>query len=141
MNYSIESIEQLLAEKLLEALAEFGGKELRIIDIGVFPWHSEISISFLFAQDSSDVDDIAAWPHFDYSKIFEGGWDKAKVLAKEMNEIWRKDNDPIPFFLDFGSAATSEKVTNIINRFKLSPDFSVQVLNPDDPNSENFCAS
>ena len=140
MEYSIESIEQLLAEKLSEALSEFREKEVRIIDIGVFPWHSEINVSFLFSEDSEEDDDIAAWPYFDYSKIFEGGWDQAKELAKKMNEIWLEDNDPTPFFLDFGSAATSEKVTKLIKQFKLAPDFRVQVLNPDDSNSENFCA-
>ncbi|PSU86453.1 hypothetical protein C0W35_22290 [Photobacterium kishitanii] len=140
MEYSIENIEQLLEEKLSEALSKFRGKELRIIDIGVFPWISEINISFLFSEDSEEEDDIAAWRYFDYSKIFEGGWDQAKELAMKMNEIWVEDNDPIPFLLDFNSAATSEKVTYVINQFKLAPDFRVQVLNPDDSNSENFCA-
>lgn len=139
MEYGIENIEQLLEEKLLEALIEFKEKELRIIDVSVFPWHSEISISFLFAEDTSEEDDIADWPYFDYSKIFEGGWDQAKDLAKRMNEIWIQDNDPIQFFLDFGSAATSDKVSAIIKKFNLAPDFRVQVLNPDNSNSENFC--
>ncbi len=65
MEYSRENIEQLLEGKLLEAVDNFGKKELRIIDVGVFPWHSEISVSFLFSEDSAEEDDIAAWPNAD----------------------------------------------------------------------------
>lgn len=140
MEYCIETIEQLLEEKLSEALADFRDQELRIIDIGVFPWHSEISISFLFSEDSADEADIAAWPHFNYSRIFEGNWEKGRELGKIMNHMWLKDTDSIPFFLDFWSAATSERVSNTIKKFNLAQDFRVQVLDSDDANSENFCA-
>lgn len=139
MEYSRENIEQLLEGKLQEAVDNFGKKELRIIDIGVFPWHSEISVSFLFSEDSAEEDDIAAWPYFDYSKIFAGDWEQARELAKKMNEMWAINNDPIPFFSDFGSALTSDRISSVIKRFNLAPDFRIQVLNPDDPNSKNFC--
>lgn len=95
MEYNRENIEQLLEGKLQQALSDFGEKELKIIDVGVFPWHSEISVSFLFSEDSAAEDDIAAWPHFDYSKIFAGDWEQARELAKRMNEKWATNNDPI----------------------------------------------
>lgn len=59
MKYCIEKIESLLAERLNEALSEFKSKELNIIDIGVFPWHSKIELSFLFSSDDVFEDDIA----------------------------------------------------------------------------------
>jgi hypothetical protein len=140
MEYCIENIEIILEEKLKEALEEFKTKELRIIDVGVFPWHSEINLSFFFSNDTADEDDIAAWPNFNYSNIHEGGWDQAKEIATKMNGMWEKDCDAIPFFLDFGSAAISERITTIVNRFNLAKNFKIQVLDPDDSNSENYCA-
>lgn len=140
MEYCIEKIESILEKKLINAADDFGGRELKAIDIGVFPWHKKIELSFLFSEDSAEIDDIAAWPHYDYSKMNEGGWEDALDLANDIAEIWNEDKDAMPIFMDFGTAATSENVNKVINRFNLSPEFTVQVLDPDDSNSENFCA-
>jgi hypothetical protein len=129
-----------LADKLKSALDEFGSRELKIIDIGVFPWHSKIEVSLLFTSEDAPVDDIAAWPNFDYSKMSEGGWKEAESIVREMNEEWEKDCDAMPFLMDFASAATSNKVNEVIKSFSLSDDFVLQILDPDDSDSDNFCA-
>ena len=140
MEYCIEQIESILERKLLEAANYFGDRKIRVIDIGVFPWHKKIELSLLFSDEDAEIDDIAGWPHYDFSKMSEGGWDEAQELASDIAEIWEQDHDALPIFMDFGTAATSEKVINVVNRFNRASDFVVQVLDPDDSNSENYCA-
>lgn len=117
MKYCIKKIEGVLEKKILEAVNFFGDRELQMIDIGVFPWHKTIELSFLLSEDETEIDDVAAWPHYDHSKMSEGGWDDAIELANDIAEIWNQDRDAIPIFIDFATAATSEKVQRVVNQF------------------------
>ncbi|BDM65676.1 hypothetical protein NFHSH190041_31280 [Shewanella sp. NFH-SH190041] len=139
MTYCVEKIENILEKKLIDIANDFGDKELKAIDIGVFPWHETIELSLLFSEDNVEINDIAAWPYFNYSEMNEGGWDEAKELANNIAEIWEQNKDVFPILLDFATAATAEKVTQAIGQFNRSPDFFIQVLNPDDHESQNFC--
>lgn len=138
MKYCIENIETLLANKINEAYLEFGSKELKIIDIGAFPWHKSIELSFLFTEHDPE-DDIASWANYDYSGLTEGKWKEAEELASEMFSLFGDCNDGKGPFIDFAKAATSKKVKEIINQFNLSPDFTIQVLHPDDDGNGNYC--
>ena len=140
MDYCIETIEELLKDKLFEAVLHFGSKELKKVDIGVFPWHSTIELSLYFTENSADINDVASWPNFNFSKMSEGGWPEGKELAIIMNQEWEETTDAIPYFLDFGTAASSDKVKETLEMFNLANDFKIQVLNPDERNSENYCA-
>lgn len=140
MDYCIEKIEDMLEHKLSQLASKYEAKELRVLDIGVFPWHGMIELSLLFEGDNAELDDVAAWPYYNCSNINEGGWDEAKELSLQMNNIWEKERDATPIFLDFASAALSEKVTSAVQKFRLSEDFIIQLLDPDDSESENFCA-
>ena len=140
MDYCIETIEELLKDKLFEAVLQFGSKELKKIDIGVFPWHSSIELSLYFTGDAADINDVASWPNFNYSKMSEGSWPEGKELAIIMNKEWEETTDATPFFLDFGTAACSDKVKETLEMFNLSSDFIIQVLDPDNRKSGNYCA-
>jgi len=113
LEYSIDNIALLISEKLQEALAEFHSNELKLVDIGVFPWHSTIEISLLFSSDDAYEDDISDWPYYDYSKMSEGGWDRGKELTSEIKKIWDKNKDANPIFKDFGEAINSNKVRGV----------------------------
>ena len=139
MDYCIEKIEAVLESKLLEISKTLGGKELSILDIGVFPWHTKLEFSFLFSHDDIEEDDIASWPHYDFTDMSEGQWEEGKEIARDINAIWEESFDAFPIFLDFASAATSEKVNNVLKKFNLAPDFKVQVLDSDNSDSPNYC--
>ncbi len=99
-----KKIEKALLEYFRSNLERLSDKEIDLIDIGVFPWHSKIEVSFYESGDSASLDDIAAW------KLY-----------------------------DFSSAVTSDAVRAAIGEYKLSNNFCVQILDPDKPNSKNYC--
>ncbi len=138
MQYNIDDIETLIANKLSEAITQFEEKEIKLIDIGVFPWHQSIEISLLFSDEIADVEDIASWEHYDFSKMSEGHWNEALTLADEMYHIWEKDCNIPPVLNDFATAVNSEKVIRVLKQLKLSDDFSIQILNPDKPSEGNY---
>ncbi|MDF4259688.1 hypothetical protein P7M41_25425 [Vibrio parahaemolyticus] len=104
MEYCIKKIEKALLEYFRSNLERLSDKEIDLIDIGVFPWHSKIEVSFYESGDSASLDDIAAW------KLY-----------------------------DFSSAVPSDAVRAAIGEYKLSNNFCVQILDPDKPNSKNYC--
>lgn len=95
-------------------------------------------MSFLFVEDDVEIDDIADWPHYDYSRMDEGGWTEAIELAKDIVVRWNQFHDVRPILKDFGVAAASDRVQNIVKQFNPSPDFTIQILDPDDWSGENF---
>ena len=133
-------MEKALVELLAKAAREFSGKELLALDIGIFPWSSSIEVSFLFSEDECDSEDIAAWPHYDYSEFNEGGWLQAKPIAEQLAKEWEKDSNIVGILKREALVVTFPKVREAISRFTLAKDFKVQVLNSDDSNSPNYCA-
>ncbi|MDP8033683.1 hypothetical protein QJU43_04155 [Pasteurella atlantica] len=138
MSYNLNNIEKVIANKLQEAVHIYKNRELKVLDIGIFPWHKSIEISLLFSDEKVDVDDIAAWENYNFSDIYEGKWQEAQIIGDEMYQVWEKECNVIPILEDFAEAVSSDTVTNIIKMFNLAPDFVVQLLNPDDSESKNF---
>ena len=139
MEYSIEKIEKALFEYFEKNRQILSDKKIKIIDIGIFPWHAKVEVSFYESGDSAAIDDIAAWDLYDFANMYEGGWDSGLEVAKDLEREWAKDNDILPFLFDFSSAVTSTDVRAVINKFNLDPDFYVQILDPDSNGSENYC--
>ncbi|WP_027710428.1 hypothetical protein [Zooshikella ganghwensis] len=139
MDYSIEKIEKALLEYFERNLQPLSDKKIKLIDIGVFPWHAKVEISFYVSGDSVAIDDIAAWSLYNYANMYEGGWDSGMEVAKDLEREWNKDNDILPFLFDFSSAVTSAEVRSVINKFNLESGFSIQILDPDSSDSENYC--
>jgi hypothetical protein len=133
-------MEEALVELLERASNEFPDKELLVLDIGIFPWFNSIEVSFLFSEDTCDRDDIAAWPHYDYSKFNEGGWEMAKPVAAQLAKEWSEDSDTIGILRRESLVVKLPSIQRALTKFKLAKDFTVQVLNSDDSNSPNYCA-
>ena len=139
MDYSVEKIEKALLEYFVRNLQSLSDKKIKFIDIGVFPWHAKVEISFYESGDSAAIDDIAAWNLYDYGNMYEGGWDSGIEVAKDLEREWNIDNDILPFLFDFSSAITSPEVKSVINKYNLEQGFRVQILEPDSSDSENYC--
>jgi hypothetical protein len=128
----------VLAEKLSEAATEFALKPIRILDVGVFPWHTSMELSFLCEGDSADEGEIAAWPLYEFSKISEGKWEAVKPICSIFNKEWEVTME-FTNILRLTAAAMKEPVVQqVINQLPKAPSFKIQVLNPDSPSSPNY---
>ncbi|MGF1689599.1 hypothetical protein L4C36_23685 [Photobacterium japonica] len=135
----VGEIEKVLAIRLSQIFNDFDDRQLRAVDITVFPWYKKIEMSFLVSGDDASIEHVRAWEYFDYLGMSTGSWEDARVLANEVYVIWNQEKDPASIFNDFGRAATSQAVTKVLNRYNLSADFIMQVKDPDDRNSPNYC--
>ncbi|MCO1336910.1 hypothetical protein MO867_21515 [Microbulbifer sp. OS29] len=139
MIYCIEKIENAFLEYFEKNVLDLLDRKIKLIDIGIFPWHSRVEISFYLSDEKSAIDDVAAWKLYDHGSMYEGGWDSGLAIAKDLEAEWKKDNDILPFIFDFSSAITSSKVRGSIKKYNLDEDFSLQILNPDSIDSKNYC--
>ena len=133
-----ELLEEALIQKLKQAANEFSDSVVRVIDIGIFPWHSKIELSFLFEEEDCHIDDIAAWKYYDYSQISEGYWPEAKLAAIELNKIWNQSQNIDSILSVVARVVSSKSISDVIAGFKKASDFRVQILDPDDKNSKNY---
>ena len=139
MEHWQKKLERALLDKLESAVAEIGNREVQVLDVGVFPWHSSIELSFLLSSDKCGRAFIADWPYYNYSKLNEGEWPAAKPVAEYINERWVQDCDLMGILKGVAMVVRSPAVTKQLENFRLAPKFEVQVLNPDDANSPNYC--
>ncbi|WP_180914381.1 hypothetical protein [Vibrio parahaemolyticus] len=96
-----KKIEKALLEYFRSNLERLSDKEIDLIDIGVFPWHSKIEVSFYESGDSASLDDIAAWKLYDFSSMNEGHWNLGLDVAEDLSKEWDKSRDILPFLFDF----------------------------------------
>ena len=134
-----KAFEVAVLEKLDNAATEFGDSGVQILDIGVFPWHSALELSLLLSSDECDRRDIADWPPYDYSKFNEGKWPAAQPVAEYLSEWLARDFDLESILKGVAMVMRSPAVTQKLESFRLAPEFEVQVLDPDDADSPNYC--
>lgn len=137
---TLTEIEIAFIAKLRAAKDIFSGELIQRLDIGIFPWHGTIELSALCAGDTCQIEDIADWPHYNFSAIEEGRWPEAAHVCNRMNACWNAGVIANDFYELFGEAMKSQLVQAELRKFKLSEDFSVTLLNPDSKNSKNYCA-
>lgn len=134
-------IARCINERLQYVVQEFQEKEWEQLDIGVFPWHSSIELSALFSDDSSDSDDIADWPNYNFSQIEEGKWSSIEPYCEQMNEYWQRDGGSSKqFFRAVSEVMHRDDIQNTITQFQLSSNFQITVFDPDDsgPRHHNY---
>jgi hypothetical protein len=150
MNEWQKSFERALEAKLSKALNEFGDKEVQRLDVGIFPWDALVEISFLFSEDvvndpslvaaDGEDDEVAAWPHYNYSRYAEGEWPEARETCEAMEDKWGENEDAEPFFVQAGEVLRNQTIQEIINKFNRSLNFELTVYDPDSPESRhNYC--
>lgn len=139
MEHWQQELEHAILEKLDSAVAELGASEVQVLDIGVFPWHSSLELSLLLSGDDCDRSHIANWPYYDYSKLNEGEWPAARPVAEYLNEWWAQGADLEVILKGVAMVMRSPAVIKKLESFRLALEFEVQVLNPDDVNSPNYC--
>ena len=132
-------MEKALIELLTKASNEYAGKELLVLDIGIFPWFNSIEVSLLFSEDQCDLDDIVSWPHYNYSNYNEGGWSSASSTVERLSKEWEKNSDIVSILKQESLVLRLPSVKKAISKFSLANNFTVQLLNSDDSSSPNYC--
>jgi hypothetical protein len=108
-------------------------------DIGVFPWHGWVELSFQCEDELDLPNAIADWKHYNFSKIQEGKWPESEHLCTAMLKIWQQDASKTEeFFRAAGDAAKSNAFVSSLNKIFLQKPIEVTVLNPDMKRSRNY---
>ena len=109
------------------------------LDIGVFPWHGCIELSFQRDDESNLGGNIADWAHYNFSQFNEGQWLEAKALSEAMMKDWL-DNHSVAekYFQATGEVARSEPFIEFIATLFHGKMVHVTVLNPDKLGSRNY---
>ncbi|KQV54017.1 hypothetical protein ASD07_05605 [Duganella sp. Root336D2] len=136
---TLTEIEIAFVAKLKAAKVAFAGKSIRRLDIGIFPWHGTIELSALCVGDACQLEDIAGWPHYNFSAVQEGGWPEAADVCARMEACWKRGVAANDFFELFGAAMNSQLVLAQLEEFNRTEDFGVTLMNPDAKNSRNYC--
>lgn len=140
MNTLQTDLANILAEKIIHVSNERQLNLIRIFDIGLFPWHESIELSFLCEGDMAEEEDVADWPLYNVSNIQEGEWLEALPICRLLNTKWKEEANLAPMLEMFASALKSAQVQKAIGQLPLASTFKIQLLDPDDPDSPNYYA-
>lgn len=114
-------------------------RTLKILDVGIFPWHTSIELSVFYAGDDSGdsfEDDVASWPGYDFSGEAEGRWPEVKDVCMVMNADYEAGKMSAATY--FQAAADVMKrlaITETLNAKRLDDNFRITVLDPDNPDT------
>ena len=141
MDYDIDSIAEVVGSKLSLEANRFAGKTLRILNIGVFPWHQLVEVSFLFEGEEVDDLDVASWPNFSaFVRLPEmPKWTQGEELGIAMHQVWQEENDYSCILIDFGTAAHSPIIQQALRNYHLSEYFELRIFDQDErPPERNY---
>lgn len=115
-------------------------RELRILDVGVFPWHSYIELSAFYTGDDESADcwedDIASWPGYNFSEQQEGQWPEVEPATQAMNAAYQADTQSkVQYFQAAASVMQAEAVRQALQSKSLASDFRIALADPDDPDT------
>lgn len=141
MNIDTRSWTQQLAEGIAEALRQYHQSTLKscpvvVFDLGCFPWHGSIELSFLTAAEVDadpllfDRSEIASWAHYNFA---------GPELGQQMAEVYRNatGTDDVrssvveTFLRASATAVATPEVTDALNELTRDPRFQIWVQHPD----------
>lgn len=145
-----EEFEQQLTELLKMELRHYANHFVRdtmhVFDLGCFPWHSMFELSFLTDYEPNLDPEYKAnpadWRLYNFtSNISYGSWYAARNIAAWMNKQYEADPSALEKILaSCARCLTSAEVMEVLEKhYILATDFKVSVVDPDDPEGNNFC--
>jgi hypothetical protein len=132
-----------LAAELNSRLPQFLDETVCIFDLGCYPWHGYLELSFLTANEASQSPPptIAEWRFYN----FVPNWPRVADLGHAMQNHWAEAHDMkgvAESYLQASAAAVcSAKVSSALATYRRTSTFYTRVLNPDDLRSKNYCAA
>ena len=138
---TLEEWKSLLEQAILVKLAEIDStRTLKILDVGLFPWHASIELSAFYVGDDFE-DDIASWPSYNFSHGEEGRWPEVEDLCKAMNTEYEASTmsaamSAAMYFQAAASVMKRPAIAEALNAKRLDDDFRITVLDPDNPDTD-----
>ena len=129
--------QQVIVSKLAEIDA---ARELRVLDVGIFPWHASIELSAFYTGDEESADcaedDVASWPSFNFSEQQEGSWPEVEPVAQSMNAAYEADSEVAEqYFQAAASVMKTDAIRQALQNKTLADDFRITLVDPDDPDT------
>jgi hypothetical protein len=142
---------QRLAQSVAAAVRHFHQSELKgcpvvVFDLGCFPWHGSIELSFLTAAEVDadphlfDRSAIASWTHYNFVGVKEP-WPAGKELGQLMADLYHDTDDEderdirgtvVEMFLRASAAAVATpEGTAALGELTRDPRFQIWVQHPD----------
>lgn len=144
-----DALQLMLFNELRMWRFRLSGQKMRILDLGCFPWHGYLELSFLTTHEPQmkGIRDKKActgnWRLYDFPHTFVSGWPQAIDLAKRMKRTYAAYAEPAAFaqscFEACARALRSKQVARALSDYRLTDDFELRVLDPDDSHSRNYC--
>lgn len=134
----------VLGEELAEWQARLADETMLAFDVGCFPWHGNIELSFLTTSEPRlgmrpPFGSIAEWRLYN----FVPNWPRARDLTSAMKNDWTLSSDKKDvadrYFRACAKAACSTVVSAVLSRYRRGTAFEVRVLDPDAPKGPNYC--
>ncbi|MGK7887913.1 MAG: hypothetical protein AB4042_01165 [Leptolyngbyaceae cyanobacterium] len=153
MPMTLEEWQDALEQAVLVKLVELDpNRPLKLLDVGVFPWHSSIELSAFYVGDdvgddlgngSDDIAeaDIAGWPHYNFSHQEDGQWPEVDDLCEAMGAVYAEAGEPSApaaatvaarYFQAAAEVMKRSAIAQALRTKQLADDFRITVLDPDD---------
>jgi hypothetical protein len=126
----------------LEKMADkFREEQIRVFDVGCFPWHGGIELSFLTANEDNFEKEygkysMGNWRLYSFNQeIYEKEWGPMGSICYKMRECWessdeyRQKSDEL--FMACAEVAASKQVRDAFKYYNLTSDFEINVFHPD----------
>ena len=144
---NIKDFEEQLKKQVVGELKQFGryfsSDEMEQFDLGCFPWHGTLEISFLTKVEPGlgETSDVASWRLYNFTSTYSSNWPGIKEIGKWMqNEYDNKNHSAQDFFDVCVRVAKSLEVTEALKKhYRLSPNFHVSVFDTDNLDKGNLC--
>jgi hypothetical protein len=136
---------QALEAELRLHQPRLASETVRIFDLGCFPWHGTLELSFLTDHEPRlntrvrAAELVAEWRLYN----FVPAWPRAQELGSGMRAHWTSASEKKivadQYFRACASAVCSSKVAGALDAYHRSSDFVVRVADPDDHAFRNYC--
>lgn len=148
---TLEEFEARLAEAIDSELHRWvhrfrNFEELRVFDVGCFPWHAYIELSFLTNREdeitTQHPSGIAGWRWYSFAE----GWDRKFPTGGDLIEWlkpYRETEMPRYAYGEIWNACAravmSKRVQKRLESFTRTDDFICTVFDPDSMEPYNYC--
>ena len=146
---ALEEWKSSLEQAILVKLAEIDqNRALKLLDVGVFPWHASIELSAFYVGDDSDdasEDCVASWPHYNFSHQEADRWPEVEDLCKAMDAEYNEAGALLDgaaarmaaiYFQAAADVMKQPAIAEALKTKQLDDDFRIMVLDPDDPETD-----
>jgi hypothetical protein len=108
-------------------------------DIGIFPWHGYIELSYQCADEKNMSDRVADWRLYNFTNVQERKWISALPLQEIMKKTWEADASTAEdFFMAAGEVAKDGLLLSKLISLFPNQEIEITVFNPDDRRSKNY---